>query len=81
MHKRYLLQAAAFNLGLVMRELVGRGTPRGLADAAAWLIFLFGMLQDACAQRLRGTWEFCARSAILRPHLTIAPQPVSSTGC
>jgi len=31
--KRYLLQAAAANLGLVMRSLFGRGTPRGLAEA------------------------------------------------
>lgn len=32
-NKRYLLQAAAANLGLVMRSLFGRGTPRGLAEA------------------------------------------------
>ena len=30
--KRYLLQASAANLGLVMRRLFGRGTPRGLAE-------------------------------------------------
>jgi transposase len=30
--KRYLLQAGAANLGLVMRRLFGRGTPRGLAE-------------------------------------------------
>lgn len=29
--KRYLLHVSAFNLGLVMRRLLGRGTPRGLA--------------------------------------------------
>jgi transposase len=32
--KRYLLQASAANLGLVMRSLLGCGTPRGLAEAA-----------------------------------------------
>lgn len=32
-HKRYLIQAAAFNLSLVMRQLVGQGTPRGYQDA------------------------------------------------
>lgn len=31
--KRYLLQASAANLGLVMRSLFGRGTPRGLAES------------------------------------------------
>jgi transposase len=32
--KRYLLQASAANLGLVMRSLFGQGTPRGLAESA-----------------------------------------------
>lgn len=31
--KRYLLQASGANLGLVMRSLFGRGTPRGMAEA------------------------------------------------
>lgn len=31
--KRYLIQAAAFNLSLVMRQLLGQGTPRGYQDA------------------------------------------------
>jgi len=30
--KRLLIQVCGFNLGLVMRKLVGRGTPRGLAE-------------------------------------------------
>jgi transposase len=33
--KRYLLQAAARNLGLILRKLFGMGTPRGLQTAAA----------------------------------------------
>jgi len=33
-NKRYLLQASAANLGLVMRSLFGKGTPRGLAESA-----------------------------------------------
>jgi transposase len=32
--KRYLVHVAGFNLGIVMRKLVGVGTPRGLADLA-----------------------------------------------
>ena len=35
--KRYLVHTAAFNLGLVMRALVGRGTPRGLQGLARML--------------------------------------------
>jgi transposase len=33
--KRYLLQAAARNLGLILRKLFGMGTPRGLQPSAA----------------------------------------------
>ena len=40
--KRLLVHAAAFNLGLVMRKLLGRGTPRGLQgyEAALFLTLL-----------------------------------------
>ncbi len=34
--KRLLIHAAAGNLGLVMRKVVGWGTPRGLRRAASW---------------------------------------------
>jgi len=40
--KRYLVHVAAFNLSLVMRKLLGAGTPRGLAAR-------FAALFDACA--------------------------------
>ena len=36
--KRVLLQAGAFNLGLLMRHLVGVGTPRGLQGRVASLL-------------------------------------------
>jgi len=35
--KRYLMAAAAHNLGRLMRELFGMGTPRGQRKAAEWL--------------------------------------------
>ncbi len=38
--KRLLVHAAGFNLGLVMYELVGRGTPRGLFDLLKGLLAL-----------------------------------------
>src|SRR4029077_20663764 len=43
--KRYLLQVAARNLGLIMRKLFGMGTPRGLqkeggATSPAYLLML-----------------------------------------
>jgi transposase len=43
--KRYLLAAAAHNLGRMMRELFGMGTPRGLQGAAGLLAALFGALR------------------------------------
>ena len=48
--KRLLVHAAAFNLGLVMRKLLGRGTPRGLQgyDAVLFLAIL-RLLSDICA--------------------------------
>ena len=36
--KRLLIHAGGFNLGLVMRHLIGRGTPRGLQDRLATVI-------------------------------------------
>ena len=39
--KRYLLVAGAANLGLVMRTLLGWGTPRGLAEALRALCLTF----------------------------------------
>lgn len=38
--KRYLLHVAGFNLGLLMRKLIGYGTPKGAADA--WGVVFFG---------------------------------------
>jgi hypothetical protein len=43
--KRLLIRAGGFNLGLVMRHLIGNGTPRRLQDClasvvAALLVFL-----------------------------------------
>src|SRR5450631_360152 len=36
--KRLLIHAGGFNLGLVMRHLIGSGTPRGLQDRPAIVI-------------------------------------------
>lgn len=38
--KRLLVHASAFNLGRLMRHLVGRGTPRGLQDRAGLAIVM-----------------------------------------
>ena len=49
--KRLLVHAGGFNLGLLLRQLIGVGTPRGLQGrlAAAFVAFLtlIRMLSDA----------------------------------
>ena len=39
-HKRYLIHVAGFNLGILMRELFGWGTPREAASARNTLLFV-----------------------------------------
>jgi len=43
-NKRYLLSAAAHNLGLMMRKLFGMGTPRGLQGAVGAFLRAWGTL-------------------------------------
>ena len=48
--KRYLLQVAARNLGLIMRKLFGMGTPRGLqpeGDASSLVYLIHALLANA----------------------------------
>jgi transposase len=42
--KRLLLQAAACNLALLLRKMIGAGTPRALQDVGARLLFIFWRL-------------------------------------
>ena len=43
--KRYLLHVAGFNLGLLMRKMIGYGTPKGAADA--WNLVFVGYLSNS----------------------------------
>ena len=45
--KRLLIHAGGFNLGLVMRHLIGIGTPRGLQDRPATVITTLSLLLGA----------------------------------
>jgi transposase len=45
--KRLLIHAGGFNLGLVMRHLIGNGTPRGLQDRPATVIATLLLLLGA----------------------------------
>jgi hypothetical protein len=50
--KRYLVHFAAFNLGLLMRSLLGAGTPKGLAEQLRGLRRGLGCLIDRLAADL-----------------------------
>ena len=90
--KRLLVHVCGFNLGLLMRQLTGVGTPRSLQGRAAAVCgALIGLLRE-CWQRLSHSWAptprdpsdaSCAGPAMGQPgpmilNLRIAP---STTGC
>ena len=64
--KRVLIHAGGFNLGLVMRQLIGAGTPRGLQGRLAAVLATLLMFMSAARRRfamitgiastLRGHW-------------------------
>jgi hypothetical protein len=39
-HKRYLIHVAGFNLGVLMRALYGKGTPKEAAEARDAFVFV-----------------------------------------
>jgi transposase len=45
--KRLLIHAGGFNLGLLMRQLIGLGTPRGLQGRVAAVLATLGVLMQA----------------------------------
>ena len=63
--KRYLLQAAAANLGVMMRTLFGLGTPRGWADRAR------ALLAALLSWLLAGVLRRIAHIRIGSPHQTL----------
>lgn len=83
--KRYLVHVAAFNLGLLMRRLLGVGTPRGLqgrlaALAAVWRDFVTHLFElarrfDRAIQLERGL------ALDVRMHAMNVAPVTSSTGC
>lgn len=83
--KRYLVHVAAFNLGLVMRSLLGAGTPRGLAVLAARLWALIRALATAIDAVLDSVASFGGIPPIHahrgRRYSVVAAATPSSTGC
>ncbi len=55
--KRVLLQAAAFNLALILRSITKAGTPRGLADLKAGLLCALLRVLDTLSALFRADYE------------------------
>jgi transposase len=86
--KRYVLTAAARNLGLIMRKLFGIGTPRslqGLAARLATVVRAAVALLAAAARVARGWWMSTRTPDAISDSMTsTSPHPdirASSTGC
>ena len=83
--KRYLIQTAAFNLGIVMRSIIGSGTPKGLWGR---IVATLAASRDACRAMARALAVFCRFSARFSQR-TSSPSTArsrtrnthSSTGC
>jgi transposase len=63
--KRILIHASGFNLGLVMRQLIGIGTPRGLQGRLATVIATLLLLLGASPRRLMTIVLPCPLPALL----------------
>ena len=87
--KRLLVHAAAFNLSLVMRQLLGRGTPRGLQGSRLDLLLAFlRLLSEVWARNLaseqhgdRFEPSFGFPESSNHTVLALAKKAVSTTGC
>jgi transposase len=77
--KRYLIHAAAMNLGLILRAALGAGTPRQAADARkgffAWILVLWAAIAHA-ARRLIAA---AARVGTPLQRTTAAPVTLASS--
>jgi len=60
--KRLLIHVAGYNLSLVLRATIGKGTPRGLQDLATVALAALILLSDACAALIRTTVAHSALS-------------------
>jgi len=86
--KRLLLHVAAFNLGVVMRKVFGKGTPRGLQGYHLDLLLAFLRLREGTLEPEIVSVAFVIVSnAYLAPwssvstHLATIGNAISTTGC
>ena len=81
-HKRLLLQAAACNLALLLRKMMGAGTPRALQDAVAGLLFILWRLISTTQAISVPPCSFSAhRARCVRRKTRCQKSPILGTGC
>jgi len=83
--KRVLIHVGGFNLGLMMRQLIGVGTPRGLQGRLVALIATLMLLIGAPRRRsaaIRASYRFVVamRAQLTRPTM-LSSAATSATGC
>ena len=87
--KRLLIHTAGFNLGLLMRQLIGVGTPRGLQGRLLAIVTTLLGLTGSLWERIRGHGRFGQRDSRGEPHsfAKTGPPPIAvreigfTTGC
>ena len=86
--KRLLIHAGGFNLGLIMRQVIGLGTPRGLQGRLGDVIAMLVVLVAAIRRRVAAVGSSQPRVAIRRGSISATMLLVNSsaaatctTGC
>jgi transposase len=78
--KRVLIHAGGFNLGLVMRHLIGRGTPRGLQGRPAAVLALVVALWTRIVEHwCDGSMPYGDRSSAFTPNHIFELLPVDAS--
>lgn len=77
--KRLLIHAGGFNLGLIMRQLIGLGTPRGLQGRLGVLIAMVLVLVAAVRRRIASVGSLQPRVVIWRGLVSPTPLLVNSS--
>ena len=87
--KRLLIHAGGFNLGLIMRHLIGVGTPRGLQGRMAAVMATLFVLVDVVRCRLTALSSSHRLITVVRGWLTslttsvvnLSANSTCTTGC
>ena len=72
--KRLLIQVSAFNLGMLMRQSLGVGTPRGLQGR------ICALMRRCCMIQLRREWGRFSNFSFRTPQRRISAYPARPSG-